>query len=68
MKIFVAVFAVLVLAKHVPTVFGFYGLCVNKATFKTTELRFFYASRLGIFGWANKQTQLSADEAMGVVN
>lgn len=62
MKIFAV--AVLVLAKHVPTVFGFYGLCVNKATFMTNQraeifLRF---SR-------RRQTQLlAADVAMGVVN
>lgn len=44
--------------------FGFYGLCVNKATFMTTKLRFFW-----LFGWNEKnQTQLAANVAMGVVS
>jgi len=65
MKIFGAVLPFLFWPNMCLRFFGFYGLCVNKATFMTTKLRFFW-----LFGWNEKknQTQLAANVAMGVVS
>lgn len=49
MKIFGAVLPFLFWPNMCLRFFGFYGLCVNKATFMTTKLRFFW-----LFGWNEK--------------